>query len=206
MRGFTGTWRRGVVLSGALVASAILPSAEPNASPPLSVASSVSTPGVLEVHVVDHRGKPVEVRVTGCRDDVYPAARIRLETGRSCTVQARRRDGAFWTPWTAPVTATTGHLAVDLPDFTMGGLGVRIEGRSGGALVESVRIGTPGRDVGLETGDLITRADGVVLAGLSADAMVKVITGEAGTAVELEIIDVRTGNKVVRTGYRAPVD
>ena len=203
MRAYAGTWLSGVVLSAALVVSAVETEGTVAEVAPVA-SSSVADSGVLEIHVVDHRGKPVEVRVTGCRDDVYPVARLRLETRRSCTVQARRRDGAFWTPWTTPVTTTTGHLAVDLPDYTMGGLGVRIRASRQGAIVDGAESRSPGQKLGLEPGDVIVRADGVSLAGRSVEAMTEVITGASGTAVELEIIDVRSGSIRHRTGYRAP--
>jgi hypothetical protein len=207
MRSFAGVWLSGVVLSAAIVSSALgLVGVEQE--PEAQVVSSIeaTTSGVLEVHVIDHRGAPVEVWVTGCRDGVFPAARVRLETGRSCTVRARRRDGALWTPWTTPVTATTGHLAVDLPDYTMAGLGVRVSSSHQGARVDGIELGSAGLRVGLEPGDVIRRADGVLLAGRSVGEMVMAITGAAGTAVELEIIDVHTGQVVVRTGYRTRVN
>ena len=205
MQSYAGTWLSGVVLSAALVSTALGLNAPTTDTPTAQLDSTVSTPGVLEVHVVDHRGAPVETRVTGCRDHVFPAANVRLETGRSCTVQARRRDGIYWTPWTAPVTATTGHLAIDLPDYTMGGLGVRISATRDGAFVQSVESRSVGRRLGLEPGDVIARANGVALAGLDSDAMVSAITGPTGSPVVLDIIDVRSGRVVHRTGNRAPM-
>lgn len=155
-----------------------------------------------------HDGAAVELRVTGCsRDDVqivrrahsFPVKVFDVEPDATCTVQARRRDGAFWTHWTPPVrTRGASEVTLALPERRAGGVGLRIEAVPQGARILEVLPMTPAWRAGLAPGQIVHSVDGQRLAGLPVEALVERITGPEGSRAELAVLDPRTGRTVHR--------
>jgi C-terminal peptidase prc len=73
--------------------------------------------------------------------------------------------------------------ALDHPAFS--GIGIVIEALEEGVLVLSVFPGSPAEEAGLEPGDLILQADGIMLAGMSTEEAAHIIRGPQGSVVEL---------------------
>lgn len=169
----------------------------------------------VDLAAADH-GLAVEVRVTGCADEAislvrrghsFPVTVYDLDPDSTCTVQARRKDGRFWTRWTHAVEARgTDRVTLSLPDARAAGVGLVVSERPQGALVHSVEAWAPAWQAGLEAGDIVASVDGWSLVGLPLDEMVQRITGAEGTRVELGIIDVRSGRTVYRTVERRYLD
>lgn len=70
-------------------------------------------------------------------------------------------------------------------DLRFSGIGVNIEMVPEGVKVVSVITGSPAEEVGLESGDVIIRADGQSLLGLSSEEAVTLLRGIVGSAVQL---------------------
>lgn len=75
------------------------------------------------------------------------------------------------------------------------GIGAVIEKNDFGVAVGRIIAGSPAKDVGILSGDIITKANGEELKGLNLNDAVAKIRGPAGTKVELEII--RPGQKEI---------
>ncbi|AET70682.1 C-terminal processing peptidase [Desulfosporosinus orientis DSM 765] len=67
------------------------------------------------------------------------------------------------------------------------GIGIHIEMVPEGVEVLSVVPGSPAEEVGLNSGDVIIRADGESLAGLSSDEAVNILRGPEGSTVRLRV-------------------
>lgn len=68
------------------------------------------------------------------------------------------------------------------------GLGLHMTIAPQGVEVASLISGSPAEVAGLESGDIITRADGHPLEGLSANKAAELLQGPAGTSVELVVL------------------
>lgn len=77
------------------------------------------------------------------------------------------------------------------------GIGAVIEKNDFWVIVERIIAGSPAKDAGILSGDIITKANGEVLKDLSLTDAVAKIRGPAETSVSLEII--RTGQKEILT-------
>ena len=131
--------------------------------------------------------------------------RLHTHTSVPCLIEARRRDGALWTPWTRE--RASGELTLDgLPEARWGGIGVSFRPTPLGALILEVHRGYPGAAMGLEPGDVLVRVDGRPLGGHDEAEMIGMITGPEGTEIALGIIDVRTGNTLTRRSTRRFID
>ena len=161
------------------------------------------------MRVSGDQGHPVQIRTLRCDDRLTngPVARFTPSNlGQPCVVQARRRDGALWTPWTDPQVARSTAADITLPDWTVGGLGVEVKGDAAGLRVLKVRPGSAGWQAGLEPGDVVTSVNGTSLAGLGEGEAVDLVVGPVGSTVRLGLIDVRTGGAVQRSARRQTVD
>ena len=69
------------------------------------------------------------------------------------------------------------------------GVGISVEEDSRGLRVTRTFEGSPAEKAEINEGDLITAVDGRPLAGVSRDVAITRIKGEAGTKVELEVLD-----------------
>ena len=87
-----------------------------------------------------------------------------------------------------------------------GGIGVTIINHDSGLLVMSVREGGPADQVGMLTGDIITQADSISLANLSATESSALLRGEAGTEVMVSIYRPSTNDTLEMTVTRERVD
>ncbi len=74
-----------------------------------------------------------------------------------------------------------------MEDKSFYGIGVMIDVVAEGALIIGVIEGSPAEEAGLQSGDIITEADGQALAGLSLERIVSYIRGAEGSSVDLKI-------------------
>lgn len=72
-------------------------------------------------------------------------------------------------------------------DMRFYGIGIHIDMVPEGVKVVSVISGSPAEEVGLKTGDLIVRAAGQSLAGLSSDEAVNLLRGFDGSSVQISV-------------------
>ncbi|MBC2721737.1 S41 family peptidase [Desulfosporosinus sp.] len=72
-------------------------------------------------------------------------------------------------------------------DMSFTGIGIHIEMLAEGVKVLSVIAGSPAEEVGLKPGDVIIRADGLSLAGLSSEEAVSLLRGLEGSTVQLHV-------------------
>lgn len=94
----------------------------------------------------------------------------------------------------------------EMTDARFDGIGVEVQKVAAGLEIGKVYDGSPAKDSGLRSGDVIVRAAGKSLAGLSSQAGSALIRGPKGTSVELEL---RRGSelitrKVKRAEVRVP--
>ena len=89
------------------------------------------------------------------------------------------------------------------------GVGMNVEEDRRGLRVTRVFEGTPADRAGIKQGEYITAVDGESIAGVSSDVATSRIKGEAGTRVELEVVDPETGEprtlKLTRAKIEVPV-
>jgi len=83
------------------------------------------------------------------------------------------------------------------PSFT--GIGVAVGPERRGLLIARVFDSSPAAHAGLQAGDLIVAVNGRPLAGMSADAAIRLIKGLPGTDVQLGITEHRAGRTATRT-------
>jgi carboxyl-terminal processing protease len=99
------------------------------------------------------------------------------------------------------------HSFQNETDPHLSGIGIDIEAKPGGLLVQDVFAGSPAAKAGLATGDLITHAGATSLANRSSKFSSALIKGRAGTAVMLTVQ--RGAHKrtvrVVRANVTVPV-
>jgi len=72
-------------------------------------------------------------------------------------------------------------------DMSFYGIGIHIEMLPEGIKVVSVIAGSPAEEIGIKTGDLIVRAAGRSLAGLSANDAVNLLRGLDGSSVQISV-------------------
>ena len=134
----------------------------------------------------------IEARV--CEFGVLPPpdGRFQLIVAEGvCDVFAERLDGLFFARSeviTLEIEAGSEHeVALWLPDYRQGGVGMGIVEHDEGVLIERVLDGGAAAEAGLQPGDVVLEVDGVPAAALTLEEFVQVTTGEAGTDVELII-------------------
>lgn len=72
-------------------------------------------------------------------------------------------------------------------DMHFTGIGIHIEMEAAGVRVISVISGSPAEEVGVKAGDLIVRAAGKSLAGLSSEEAVNILRGLEGSTVQISV-------------------
>ena len=86
-----------------------------------------------------------------------------------------------------------------------GGLGIRIDVRDGWITVITTLPGTPAERVGLRAGDRIVEVEGESTFGWTTDKAVSVLTGEAGTKVNIGIARAGVHEKIPYTVERGRI-
>ena len=86
------------------------------------------------------------------------------------------------------------------------GVGMNVEEDRRGLRVTRTFEDTPADKAGIRQGDYITAVDGKSLAGVSSDVATSRIKGEAGTQVELEVVDPDTGEPRTLELTRAKIE
>lgn len=69
-----------------------------------------------------------------------------------------------------------------------GGIGSFVLGRDGWTYISEPITGSPSQVAGMRAGDRITRVDTTAVAGLTTDQVTKLLRGEAGTPVKVEVV------------------
>lgn len=86
------------------------------------------------------------------------------------------------------------------------GVGIEIQSRDRQTVVVAPIDGSPAQVAGVRAGDVITQVDGRPITGLSFPQIAAKISGEAGTAVELTVLNPRDGRrrevKIVRAAIK----
>jgi hypothetical protein len=114
--------------------------------------------------------------------------------GSGCRIQARRKDGAFWTrsEWLEVSLAQGQELEVDLvlPAERTGGLGLRLwEHDEGFELLEAFSYAdASGRLIQLWPGDIVTAMEGLPATTMRFVEFMEASTGPEGTEVSLQIL------------------
>ncbi|MEA4902245.1 S41 family peptidase [Desulfitobacterium sp.] len=91
-------------------------------------------------------------------------------------------------PYTVYMTAEEYQNFIQSIDMSVTGIGVYIKIAPEGIRISSIIRNSPAEEVGLQAGDIITKADGQSLAGLSQEKAVGLIKGPEGTAVWLSVL------------------
>lgn len=109
-------------------------------------------------------------------------------------------------PYTAYFTANEANDFVGKINNNYSGIGVYIDTDPKGIKVTGVMDGSPAQEVGIEAGDIITKAAGHSLAGLSTEEAVQYVKGPENTTVAIEVLrDNKTNNFIVaRKSINAP--
>lgn len=87
-----------------------------------------------------------------------------------------------------------------------GGIGVSVIQHDLGLLIMSVREHGPSYDAGLLNGDLIIKADSIVMAGLSANQCTELLRGKSGTSVKVTIYRTETNDSITADIIRQQID
>jgi carboxyl-terminal processing protease len=90
-------------------------------------------------------------------------------------------------PYTQYFTKEEFNDFINSVNNTFSGIGVQIERVDEGIKIMTVFEGSPAKEVGLKSGDVIIEADGTSLAGLQVENAVKLIRGPEGTIVNLKV-------------------
>ncbi|AFC31505.1 carboxyl-terminal protease [Paenibacillus mucilaginosus 3016] len=110
----------------------------------------------------------------------------------------------FHDPYTRYVTAEEYEAFLDAINREYGGIGTVLDGAPGGVSITSVTPGSPAEEAGLLAGDLITAADGVLLAGMPVSEAAALLKGVPGTVVDLTVL--RDGHPLHVGVTRAVID
>jgi len=90
-------------------------------------------------------------------------------------------------PYTVFMTEEEADIFIDDVSGSFGGIGIEIAIKDKQLTIISPLEGTPGFDVGLKSGDIVTEVDGVSTYELSLDGVISLMRGEEGTEVVLKI-------------------
>ncbi len=109
--------------------------------------------------------------------------------------------------FSAYLSAKDFHVFQNSLDNAFEGIGTSVRGVRQGLRIEAVYPGSPARRAQIRVGDVVTRADGHKLAGLSEAASTALIKGRAGTTVALRIRrgDRTLTKRVTRAKISVPV-
>ncbi|MDP4094132.1 MAG: S41 family peptidase [Bacillota bacterium] len=106
--------------------------------------------------------------------------------------------GVFGTmdPYTVFYTPDEAKAFLNDIGGTIQGIGVVISKEGDYITVDKVIPGSPAERAGITTGDRIVKVDGKSILGITADQAAKLITGQAGTKVSLDIIKIGRNNSI----------
>lgn len=110
----------------------------------------------------------------------------------TCTVQGFRQDG-FWQSRTERVEVTLEpgedvEVDLTLPERPRGGVGVAIRPGDDGVVIGRVHPGGAAWDAGIEAGSIVLEIEGEPYDPWDLDGFIDLVTGEAGTDVELTLL------------------
>ncbi len=105
--------------------------------------------------------------------------------------------------WSYYISAAEYQSYVDNQNNSYVGIGVTVTQGEAGYQVTKVTDGGPSQEAGIQAGDLIIKADGKSLAGVSLDEGKNYIQGPAGTKVEITLL--RAGQELTVTVERRTV-
>lgn len=165
--------------------------------------------GQLVVDVLDSDGYLVDgVSVVGVDCPGFtggPPGAYDVEAG-VCTLRARRTDGlldAYGPCATVLIDEQApAYVALEVPDYRAGGIGVAVEPADDGMRVTEVIPGAPADVLGLAPGDTILAVGGRAVAGLPMETFAAEVVGAVGTAVVLTVAALEDSGVVARRTVR----
>ncbi|WP_432406918.1 S41 family peptidase [Wukongibacter sp. M2B1] len=90
-------------------------------------------------------------------------------------------------PYTIHLTAEEYKEFINSMEMTFTGIGIYLEIVPEGVLILSTIEGSPAKEAGLMSGDIITEADGVSMKSISLEEAIVIIGGTEGTSIDLVI-------------------
>lgn len=106
-------------------------------------------------------------------------------------------------PYTSYMIGQETSSTDELQTGSFGGIGAELKTENGQVVISTVMEGYPAQQVGLQSGDIIYKVDGVDMTGKTVSEVVFSVRGEAGTTVVLTII--RSGEELEVTATRAQI-
>ncbi|MDO9410765.1 S41 family peptidase [Patulibacter sp.] len=182
-----------VVVGGIFTAGAAVGSRDPQA-----------LPGFIRDRVIDEKGPGAVNEALGLiRDDYYKDPGSKALVDDAIDGMVKGLDDRF-SSYLNPKAYTQFKQQ---QDNSFDGIGVVVSQDPRGLLIAKVYAGSPAKAAGLKVGDIIIRAGGNPLKGLTSERASSFVRGKAGTSVELQIAR-KTGSKereLTITSQRKPV-
>jgi len=165
---------------------------------------SARQPMTLGGRVLNTAGNPeLDARVLGCgpvrmaHDGAFTVSPV----SAPCTLQAVRQDGYWFSRSQREEIAYAPGRSVQvdlvLNEYPRGGMGIAVSMTDQGIRVTDVHPDTPAAQAGLQAGDVILTVDGIATVDLGLREFVSQATGEAGTDVQVTVLDAHGGERAI---------
>lgn len=164
-----------------------------------------SLPGVIRDRVVDPKGAGAVNEALGViRDDYYKDPGTSELVDNAITGMVDGLDDRF----SSYFDPQEFRRFQEAQDNRLDGIGVVVSQDPRGLLISKVYAGAPAKEAGLRPDDVIVRAGGKDLKGLTADQASSRVRGPAGTKVELVVLrkDGQDERRLTITSERRPVE